>query len=143
MKRIDVTDGIMQATFEIGRSLRRRMLSSSNSDMHMGQLHCLGLVQEQDGITMKEIATMLQIASPSATSFVDRLVQLGYVVRKQDQKNRKLVRLSITIGGRRILKEKMAVKKKMFQGLLRALSKHDQQTLLTILRTMLKSCQSS
>ncbi len=143
MKRTDVTDGIMQATFEIGRSLRRRMLSSSNSDMHMGQLHCLGLVQEQDGITMKEIATMLQIASPSATSFVDRLVQLGYVLRKQDQKNRKLVRLTITTSGKRILKEKMAGKKKMFQGLLRALSKKDQQTLLTILHIMLKSCQNS
>ncbi len=141
--RSDVTDELLQATFEIGRSLRKRMLSIGSKDMHMGQLHALAFIQEKGDITMTQLAAMLQISSPSATSFIDRLVQLKFVERRQDQKNRKLVRLAITPSGKKILKTKMAEKKKMFEKLLSALSPTDQVALLAILRKMLSHSPSA
>jgi DNA-binding MarR family transcriptional regulator len=139
--KTDVTDGILQATFEIGRMLRKKSLASKAA-IHMGQLHALAFIREQDGITMKELAAMMQITSPSATSFVDRLVQLKYVRRSQHQRNRKMVHLSVTPLGKRVLKEQMAEKKKMFARILTSLSSSDQMTLLVILRKMLAGSAS-
>ena len=86
---------------------------------------------------------MLYITSPSATSFVDRLVQLGYVRRKQDRSNRKLVRLSITETGKKILRKKMAEKKKIFATLLASLSSQEQALLLDLLTTVLRNTPSA
>ena len=135
----DLTDGILQVTFEIGRVLRRRLLSKPHSGIHMGQLHALAFIHEHRGITMKELADMLYITSPSATSFVDRLVQLHYVKRIADKKNRKLVRLGMTPLGQNMLKKNMALKKKIFAKLLTSLSSDQQHSLLALLTTLLKN----
>ena len=108
----------------------------------MGQLHCLSCIQDQDGITMKELATLLQVTSPSVTAFADRLVKLGYVRRHHDAHNRKLVRLVITERGKKILKETMAQKKRICQRFLRVISSSDRLNLLTILRRMLATSVS-
>ena len=138
MKKPDITDGILNATFEIGRVLRRRMLSAAASGIHMGQLHALALIHEHDGITMIELAQTLSIASPSATSFADRLVELRYVKRKADKKNRKLVLLGITPLGEKMLKKSMAMKRKIFARVLSSLSSQQQHSLFTILTSLLQ-----
>ncbi|MSR86879.1 MarR family transcriptional regulator, partial [Candidatus Peribacteria bacterium] len=59
-------------------------------------IHSLFLISEQEGLTMKEIAKSLHITSPSATSLVNRLVDMKWVGREHDTENRKLVRLRLT-----------------------------------------------
>ena len=137
MVKTDHTDGIIQATFEIGRVLRRRMMSANGKDIHMGQLHALAFIKAKNGITMKELAASMMVTSPSATSFIDRLATLGYVRRVADTTNRKLVRLAITPEGLKVLKRKTAEKKKMFMELFTPLSVADQKSLLTILHKVL------
>ncbi len=137
----DSVDGIIQATFEIGRMMRRRFIASDGHDIHMGQLHALALIQGTKGITMKQLADQMMITSPSATSFIDRLATLGYVRRLRDAQNRKLVRLSITKLGAKILKQKTAQKKKIFMELFAPLSTDDRKTLLAVLRKVLRGAQ--
>lgn len=108
----------------------------------MGQIHALLIIQEREGLTMKELAMMMHVTSPSATSFVDRLVKLGYVERIHDPGNRRLVRLSITEKGALMLKNKIAERRKMFGELLRVLPESDQRILSEILRKLLSGCPS-
>lgn len=135
-------DTLVQSVYELGRTLRQRMVSCDMGDLHMGQIHALLFVQEREGITMKELAGLLRVTSPSATSFVDRLVKLGYVVRLQDPKNRRLVRLKISEAGTKMLREKMAERRKIFAEILSVLSDNDQKTLSAILRKVLDGCSS-
>jgi len=135
----DITGQIIQAAFEIGRALRTKVMKCADH-IHMAQLHTLAFIREKRGITMKELACMLNVTSPSATVFVDRLEKMGFVRRRHDLRDRKIIRLSVTPAGKRILHEKMAEKKKLVSAILSSLSIEDQHTLLKLIRKMIKSC---
>ena len=125
--------GIIQSTFDLGRVLRKKMHSSDPSDLHMGQIHALAFIKEFPGITMSKVADMLQVSSPTATSFVERLVRMGYVTRHHDEKNRKFVCLEVTSQGMRILESKMTEKRKIIAEVLSVLPEQDQKTLHSLL----------
>ncbi len=137
----DLMDGIIQKTFDFGRIMRKKMMKADKGDLHMGQLHILSFIQEQPGITMTDIADLMRVSSPTATSFVDRLVKLEYIVRRHDTENRKLVRLDLTELGKNKLKEKMAEKKRIIADVLSVLSPEDQKSLLSILTTIVTRSQ--
>lgn len=136
-------DGIIQNSFELGRIVRRKMLSADPSDLHMGQLHALAFIQQEPGITMTSVADRLQVSSPTATSFVARLVRMGYVTRHHDEKNRKYVRLVITKAGEHMLQKKMAEKRIIISDVLSVLSTLDQQLLLSLLKAIIASHERS
>lgn len=134
--RTDVMDGIIESAFDFGRVMRKKMLKSGKTDLHMGQVHILACVKEQPGLTMTEIADHMKVSSPTATSFVDKLVKMKLIVRKHDARNRKLVRLSITKAGEKTLVKQMAEKKAAIAGLLSVLSAEDQRALRSILQKL-------
>jgi DNA-binding MarR family transcriptional regulator len=76
----------------------------SSSFMDIAILHA---AMEKDNPSMKDVADMLRIASPSATVIVDRLVENGELVRIEDKEDRRVVRIGITESGKKILKTGM------------------------------------
>ena len=126
-------DGIIQRTFDLGRVLRKKMHTGDPSDLHMGQIHALAFIKDYPGITMSKVAAMLQVSSPTATSFVGRLVRMGYVTRHQDKKNRTFVRLEVTKAGAAILGSKMSEKRRIIADVLSVLSVADQRALHALL----------
>ena len=135
-------DRLVQSVYDLARLMRKRMIHCHTGDLHMGQIHALLIIQERDGITMKELAMMMHVTSPSATSFIDRLVKLGYVDRMNDPENRRLVRLRITQKGVDMLKDKMAERRRIFGEILAILPESDQRILSEILRKVLSGCPS-
>ena len=101
-------DRLIDSTYNFGRIMRQQMIGAvkGGSGANLLHIHTLFLISEQEGLTMKDLAKSLHVASPSATSLVDRLVKMQWVGRMHDDKNRKLVRLWLTPLGKRILKEK-------------------------------------
>jgi DNA-binding MarR family transcriptional regulator len=99
----------------------------------MLQIHALLYVREHEGMTMKELAKHLKITSPSATSFVNRLVKLKWVERFTDPENRKLVRLKISTTGTAMLQQSMKERKEEMRKVLSLLSPDDQEELARIL----------
>ena len=138
----DVTGQLIHSTFEIGRLLRTKMMVCAPDDMHMGQLHALVFIREQEGITMKELAKLLHVTSPSATSFITRLEKMGYVKRTHDKENRKLVRVTLTPSGRKILESKMTEKRCIVEKILSGLTIQDQKSLLSLLQKMIDHCST-
>lgn len=104
-------------------------MSSAKKMSHMNpmQMHGLFIIAEHPNITMKELAEALHVTSPSATSFVDRLVKLKWVKRSADRKNRKLVRLSLKPAGTAALRTGMKQHSAMMHELFSLLSNHDQK----------------
>ena len=135
-------DRLMNTVYELGRIMRQRMLMCDAGEIHMGQVHAMIVIQERPGITMKELADALHITSPSATSFIDRLVKLGYIDREHDAENRRLVRLNISLEGQKILREKMTERRKIFAEILGQLNTVDQESLLRILGKLITTHSS-
>jgi DNA-binding MarR family transcriptional regulator len=135
-----VTDDIAQLTFELGRCLKQKMLQCSDGCMHMPQMHALMFIEAKPGMTMKELASMMRVTSPSATSFVDRLVKLGFVSRATDATNRRLVRLRVTETGSSALKDMMSERSKVLSDMMSVLSSDDQAALKSIMEKLIRHC---
>jgi DNA-binding MarR family transcriptional regulator len=135
----------MLCPFELMRAMRKKMSTSRimNQDAcpNMLQIHVLHMISEHQGITMKEVAGFMKVSSPSATTFVNRLVNLGWVERVADIKNRKLVRLKMTLKGEKVLKDMMTARHKAFELLLSGLPQADQQDFIRILQKLLDNAR--
>ena len=124
----DPIDRIIDSTYEFGRVMRKQMLGDGGGGRPVNflQLHALFLISEREGLTMKEFARLLHVASPSATSLVNRLVRTQWVGRMHDDKNRKLVRLWLTPLGKRILHEKHEKRRKTLREIFGLLTREEQ-----------------
>jgi DNA-binding MarR family transcriptional regulator len=63
----------------------------------------------RDRLTLGELAEQLQIRHHSAVGLVDRLVKLGFMVRKASLEDRRRVHVTLTPRGREILEKLSAV----------------------------------
>ena len=131
----DVPARIIQLWMEITRLLRRTMMKGKPvaSSMNPMQMHGMVIIAEHPAITMKEFAALLHISSPSATSFIDRLVKLKWVERSPDADNRKLVHLSILPDGKDALEKAMKEHSVVMHRLFSLLNSSDQEQLEHVL----------
>lgn len=130
---MDQIDRIMQLTMGIGRVMRHRMGSLAREmKINFLQLHALTLIVERPGITMKELAAELFVTGPSATSFIERLVRLRFIRRVRDKRNRKLVRLMITLTGKRKLSACMQRRREVLAAILGKLPQRDLDAMIRL-----------
>ncbi len=101
--------------------------------MNPVQMHAMLIIREHDGLTMKEFAEFLHVTSPSATSFVNRLVRMKWVKRIADKTNRKLVRLKLSDEGMNCVTTNMKEHSRMMRDLFSLLTLADQKEFARIL----------
>jgi len=136
-------DRIVTLAFEISRLLRQRsVVNREDKGINMLQLQALAYLKEKRNINMKKLADYLRVTFPSATSFADRLVRMGWIKRVSDPINRKLVRLQMTPAGNKILEEKIIRRRKIIRPVLDNLSQEDQMHLSRILQIILEQEQA-
>jgi DNA-binding MarR family transcriptional regulator len=79
------------------RSLRRRVRATMpDPTLPQSYVEVLRLLQEQPGRRVQDAAAALHLAPNSASTIVQQLVRLGYVVREVDEQDRRVARLSLT-----------------------------------------------
>jgi DNA-binding MarR family transcriptional regulator len=106
-------------------------------------VHALNFLAEHDGRTMGEFAEFLDVTAPSATGFVQRLVELGWVERYDDLENRKLVRLRLTPLGRNLLSQKLREHREWFRALHDTLPLSEQEQLLHLIQRMIPAARDT
>ena len=70
------------------------------SNLSIAEMHTLDAIGPYDARTMTETAASLGITTGTLTVSIDRLVKKGYVVRNRDEKDRRIVRISLTREGK-------------------------------------------
>lgn len=135
----DTPAHIIQLWMEISRLLRRNMTAKGKAAdvcMNPMQVHAMMIISDHPNVTMKEFAKHLHISSPSATSFVDRLVKMKLVERCSDPGNRKLIHLNMLPTGRASLDQAMKEHSAAMHDLFSLLSSPDQEQLERILSNL-------
>ncbi|PIR67832.1 hypothetical protein COS74_03825 [bacterium CG06_land_8_20_14_3_00_33_50] len=87
--------------------------------------------------TMKELAEELNIAFPTTTILTGRLVKGGYVTRKADKNDRRIIHLSLTNKGTRTFKKVMKSKMNKVKLIFNKMSEKDKKSLCRILSNLL------
>ena len=69
-------------------------------ELTLPQLNTLNAVRRREGATLKELAETLNVSAPSASSMVDRLVDMGMLSREQSSADRRALRVGMSDKGR-------------------------------------------
>jgi DNA-binding MarR family transcriptional regulator len=94
-------------------SYRRRNLCDRPAlrEVSFAQFHALVTLQEHGSLTLSELASLLGISAPSASSIVDRMEEHGFVSRQRDAFDRRIVHVSVSDKGRKVVEEMMGHKR--------------------------------
>lgn len=71
------------------------------AELTLPQLNATKAIHERGEVSIKELSEMLYVSAPSASAMVDRLVDLGVLVREQSQEDRREVRVRVSASGKR------------------------------------------
>jgi DNA-binding MarR family transcriptional regulator len=70
--------------------------------LHRGQHRILFMLWKEDGVTQKDIASMLNLAPSSITDVLQRMEKSGFVERKADDEDQRISRVYLTARGREL-----------------------------------------
>jgi MarR family transcriptional regulator for hemolysin len=85
-----------------GRIVRERFDAFLNQhDASLTTWVVLRSVEHEDGLSQRELAARISIESPTLVKHLDRLEAEGLVVRRRDDQDRRVTRVSLTDAGHR------------------------------------------
>jgi DNA-binding MarR family transcriptional regulator len=98
-----MVDDVAKRTFDVLPMLKRRLLRmdavQAEHSVPMSQVQVLTMLGETGMMTVSEISSRLGIAKPNITPLVDKLIADGYVERKRDEIDRRVVKVLLLPAG--------------------------------------------
>lgn len=129
---------ILESIFTLSRIMKEQM-SYDSELVHLSllQLQVLIYLKKNPSSQMTDIANAFKIELPSATSLITKLTKLKLVSRKTDPKDRRFVRISITVTGDSLLQKAMKTRSEKVTSSLEYLSEEEKKSLLSILQKVI------
>ncbi|PTL79529.1 MarR family winged helix-turn-helix transcriptional regulator [Vitiosangium sp. GDMCC 1.1324] len=107
--------------------------------LHLGQNHLLAVLWERDGRTPGEIASTLNVTTPTVVKMATRMAATGLLTRRRDDQDNRLVRLWLTDAGRALQEpieaERRLIEEKITADLTEAEREHLMSALAKIHRS--------
>ena len=100
------------------------------------QFEALWCIKKSKQAHMREIADHFSTTMPTATSLIDKLILAKLVRRRNDIKDRRIVKISLTGRGEHMLKDMARHRERKISKMLSYLSEKDKKDLLRILNTI-------
>ena len=98
------------------------------------QMVALDYASTHPTVKMTELAKVLSVKMSSATVLVDRLIEQGLLSRARDESDRRVVRVSITAKGKKIINKIMTEKRHSIEEIFRPLSFKEREQYLVLLK---------
>ena len=128
---------IILFTYKISRLIRKHIADTSHIAEEPSMLQLQTLMSLTHGaLTMGKIAQELYIKLPTASSLVDRLIEVGYVKRISDKLDRRITKIDLTEKGKQILTSAMKIKMKKMEFILNKLSTSEKKSLMSIIKNL-------
>ncbi|MYD94622.1 MAG: MarR family transcriptional regulator [Chloroflexi bacterium] len=118
-----------------------RELASLN--ISSAQWAILDACHEEEADTLTSLARVIPLDSASISRHVDRLVRVGLVQRSRSTQDRRLVRLSLTDEGNRLVPELAERVQANNAKFLAGITKREQEAMMRTIRRMLESAQAA
>jgi len=103
-----------------------------------GQINALLVLSFHENLTMGELSAEIYMAESAATRLVNRLVTLNLVKRQGDDKDRRVVRVTLTSYGRQLSKLVFERRTFRFKNLAQNLDPSERETLIVSLQAVIR-----
>ena len=139
----EINDQILEAILKLTRDLKGS-ISGSFEHSHLTMLQCQALecIKRKAGTHMGDIASHFATTMPTATALVDKLITAKLVKRENDLKDRRIIRISLTKPGEKLLVEVRKQSANKMKKLLSYLPKQDKLELLKILEILAQKSEN-
>jgi len=117
---------------------RRESNYLSRGKITLPQLWVLEHLSRRNDCPMNELAQSLRISRPAATGLIDRLILQGLVCRAGDPHDRRMVRVNLTVKGRRVLANIWEQKRRMLMEVFGKIPSQDRAQYLSTLEQVVK-----
>lgn len=129
--------------FKVSRVMREKMnFSGRIAHLSILQIRVLFFLDTKKAAQMKDISTHFNIEKPTATSLLNKLVELDLVIRNADNKDRRVTRISLTKRAKSIIAEIKKKENDKIGKILSYLSENQKQEFLNILETLAEKIES-
>ncbi len=136
-ERERLVETIIAEMREVIASLHRRSPPPLHElDLSMAQLKVLFVLACRGPLTVSEVAERLGVSPPTASHLIDRVVQLGLVERREDERDRRRTRVKLTPHGEGLLRELRQGNERHWRELLEHVSEEDLSALLRGIRAL-------
>jgi DNA-binding MarR family transcriptional regulator len=105
-------------------------------DITMQQFMVLKLIAEKENPRMTDLAEELGVTMGNMTAMAERLIKHGYVVRKDDPEDRRIVRICLTAAGKDLMVKASDKKKKTMEMIIGKISQEDRTSLRKIMEKL-------
>ena len=123
-----VGDVVMDATRALV-GVAAQSIAEVSDEVSLAQLRVLVLVDARGELAMGDLAELLAVNPSTATRVCDVLEDKGFVVRAQDEANRRVVRVTLTRAGRSLVQRTLRRRRKLLDAALGRMSAESQQRL--------------
>lgn len=110
--------------------------------LHLGQNLVLEALWERDGRTPGEIAQLLHVTTPTVVKMATRMTAAGFLVRRRDDADNRLVRLYLTDLGRSLREPVMAEMEHIDRHVTADLTAEERRHLQTALAKMVRALEA-
>ncbi|MCX5885785.1 MAG: MarR family transcriptional regulator [Proteobacteria bacterium] len=119
---------ILHSYNEISKSINPPSLQQI--ELTSAQIKALTSFHGAEEYTMSDFSQNLGVTLPTTTSMINRLIQFGFIERKRDSNDRRVVKVKLTVRGRAILRKLMEERRIALEVLLQALDNEELRTFL-------------
>ncbi len=139
----EINNQILEAMFKLVRDFKGSV-SGSFKHPHLTMLQCEAMlcIKKHKEAHMGDIASHFATTMPTATALIDKLIGTRYVKRENDVKDRRIVRISLTKSGEKLLSEATKQRANKMSKLLSYLPKQDKLELLRILNILTEKSEN-
>lgn len=132
---LDVSNRLVSLLFSISRSLRKKSKICVPNDpvISMAHVETMRFISENVNTTMKEVADYLGVAPPTATTIINHLVKMGLISRSEDENDRRVVHISVSETGKKLIAERSLIVKETLNKTLEVLDDEEKKSLIKIL----------
>ena len=128
----------------MSRGRQQEHFGDNEIKLSHGQGHLLGVLLTNDGSTQKELSLQLRIRPTSLGELVTKLEQNGYVERRVNENDKRVMNIYLTEKGRKVvndvMKDRHVVINKMFSGLS---EDGEQQQLFTLMGKLIATMEEN
>jgi len=81
---------------QVAGRILERMLKNYGIEINSAQGRIMFALWQQDNISINELAKKTQLKKSTLTSMLDRLEKMGYIIRRQSEKDRRVILIKRT-----------------------------------------------
>jgi DNA-binding MarR family transcriptional regulator len=128
LNRNEILERILNSYNAISKSINPANLYKI--ELTSSQIKVLATFNERESYTMTELSQILSVTLPTMTAMIDRLIQSGLVNRERDERDRRVVLVSLTGEGKKIIRNLMDVRKQEIEKVLAMLDLREVEVFL-------------